>query len=66
MLTSIHEGDSTMAEVVYIGVNDAAGIQGQLFKGKKFWLSQKVPQRKRFTEEVKVSRRLVARNFDVR
>ncbi|KAI4168479.1 MAG: hypothetical protein LQ343_006366 [Gyalolechia ehrenbergii] len=53
-----------MAEVVYIGVNDAAGIQGQLFKGKKFWLSQKVPQRKRFTEEVKVSRRLVARNFD--
>ncbi|KAL8722290.1 MAG: hypothetical protein Q9225_001195 [Loekoesia sp. 1 TL-2023] len=44
-----------MAEVVYTGVTDAAGVQGQLFQGVKFWLSQKVPQRKRFIEEVKAN-----------
>ena len=47
-----------MAEVVYAGVTDAAGIYGQLFQGTRFWLSQKVPQRKRFIEEVKVYRSL--------
>lgn len=44
-----------MAETVYTGVTDAAGIQGQLFRGKKFWLSQKVPQRKRFMADVKAN-----------
>ncbi|KAL8941507.1 MAG: hypothetical protein Q9216_002189 [Gyalolechia sp. 2 TL-2023] len=44
-----------MAEVIYTGITDAAGMKGQLFKGKKFWLSQKVPQRKRFIEEVKAN-----------
>lgn len=54
-----------MAEIIYTGVTDAAGIQGQLFRGKRFWLSQKVPQRKRFVEEVKVFRRPFSWNFDV-
>lgn len=44
----------TMAQVVYTGVTDAEGIEGTLFRGTKFWLSQKVPQRKRFIDEVKV------------
>ncbi|KAL8834258.1 MAG: hypothetical protein Q9170_003845 [Blastenia crenularia] len=30
-----------MAEVVYTGVADAAGVRGQLFGGVKFWLAQK-------------------------
>ncbi|KAI4156431.1 MAG: hypothetical protein L6R39_001102, partial [Caloplaca ligustica] len=41
----------TMAQVVYTGVTDAEGIEGTLFRGTKFWLSQKVPQRKRFIDE---------------
>ncbi|KAI4286301.1 MAG: hypothetical protein L6R35_004444 [Caloplaca aegaea] len=44
-----------MAEIVYTGVIDAEGVKGNLFQGTKFWLSQKVPQRKRFIEEVKVT-----------
>ena len=44
-----------MAEVVFSGVNDHSGVQGKLFQGIKFWLSQKVPQRSRFINEVKVS-----------
>ncbi|KAL8738290.1 MAG: hypothetical protein Q9181_000879 [Wetmoreana brouardii] len=44
-----------MAQIVYTGVTDAAGIQGQLFEGTRFWLSQKVPQRKRFIDEVKAN-----------
>ncbi|KAL8701785.1 MAG: hypothetical protein Q9224_000332 [Gallowayella concinna] len=44
-----------MAEIVYTAVPDATGIQGSLFQGAKFWLSQKVPQRKRFIEEVKAN-----------
>lgn len=43
-----------MAEIVYTAVADATGIHGSLFQGVKFWLSQKVPQRSRFIEEVKV------------
>lgn len=46
-----------MAEIVYTAVTDATSFQGGLFEGAKFWLSQKVPQRKRFIEEVKVSDR---------
>ncbi|KAL9576615.1 MAG: hypothetical protein Q9212_006956, partial [Teloschistes hypoglaucus] len=41
-----------MAQTVYTGVADAAGVQGQLFEGIKFWLSQKVPSRSRFVGEV--------------
>ncbi|KAL8736682.1 MAG: hypothetical protein Q9166_000048 [cf. Caloplaca sp. 2 TL-2023] len=44
-----------MAEIVYPAVIDGTGIQGSLFQGAKFWLSQKVPQRKRFVEEVKAN-----------
>ncbi|KAI4120043.1 MAG: hypothetical protein LQ338_007201 [Usnochroma carphineum] len=44
-----------MAQVVYTGVTDAEGVQGTLFQGAKFWLSQKVPQRKRFIDEVKAN-----------
>ncbi|KAL8696518.1 MAG: hypothetical protein Q9201_007624, partial [Fulgogasparrea decipioides] len=44
-----------MAQIVYTGVTDTAGIQGQLFEGIRFWLSQKVPQRKRFIDEVKAN-----------
>ena len=43
-----------MAEVVYKGVGESAGVQGKLFKGIKFWLSQKVPQRSRFVDDVRV------------
>ncbi|KAL8645121.1 MAG: hypothetical protein Q9226_007445 [Calogaya cf. arnoldii] len=44
-----------MAEIVYTAVTDATGINGSLFQGAKFWLSQKVPQRTRFIEEVKAN-----------
>lgn len=44
-----------MAEIVYTGVTDAQGVTGNLFQGTKFWLSQKVPQRKRFIDQVKVT-----------
>ncbi|KAL8850765.1 MAG: hypothetical protein Q9221_004333 [Calogaya cf. arnoldii] len=44
-----------MAEIVYTAVTDATGINGSLFQGAKFWLSQKVPQRSRFLEEVKAN-----------
>ncbi|KAL9012911.1 MAG: hypothetical protein Q9173_002352 [Seirophora scorigena] len=44
-----------MAETVYTGVTDAQGVTGNLFQGTKFWLSQKVPQRKRFTDQVKAN-----------
>lgn len=47
-----------MAQIVYTDVADAAGVQGQLFEGIKFWLSQKVPSRRRFVEEVKVGETL--------
>ena len=43
-----------MAEVVYTGITDDARLSGSLFKGIKFWLSQRVPQRSRFIAEVKV------------
>ena len=45
-----------MAHVVYSGVGGHLELQGKLFEGIKFWISQKVPQRTRFVDEVKVSR----------
>ena len=33
------------AEVAYSGVGVDAAVQGNLFRGKKFWLAQKVPSR---------------------
>ena len=42
------------AHIVYSGAAQSAGGQNGLFAGTKFWLSQKVPQRSRFIEEVKV------------
>ncbi|KAL2044942.1 hypothetical protein N7G274_002717 [Stereocaulon virgatum] len=44
-----------MAEVVFSGATADAGIQGTLFRGIKFWVSQKVPQRARFINDVKVN-----------
>ncbi|KAL8686501.1 MAG: hypothetical protein Q9218_007061, partial [Villophora microphyllina] len=44
-----------MAQIVYTGVTNSAGVQGRLFGGTKFWLSQKVPSRSRFIEEVKAN-----------
>lgn len=45
-----------LSGVVYSGVSDEAGVQGGLFQGIKFWLSQRVPQRSRFIYEVQVRR----------
>jgi hypothetical protein len=42
-----------MAQVVYTGA-DARAMEGGLFAGKKFWLSQKLPSRSRFVDLVKV------------
>ena len=47
-----------MAQVVYATVSEDAKIQGTLFDGKKFWLSQKVPMRSSFIQQVKVSKPL--------
>ncbi|KAL8771845.1 MAG: hypothetical protein Q9209_002783 [Squamulea sp. 1 TL-2023] len=44
-----------MAEIVYTAVTDSTGLRGTLFQGARFWLSQKVPQRNRFIEEVKAN-----------
>lgn len=44
-----------MAEIVFSGVAEDAGLQGTLFQGMRFWLSHKVPQRSRFVNEVRVS-----------
>lgn len=43
-----------MAEVVYTRLANGNGTQGTLFKGRKFWLSRKVPQRSRFIAEILV------------
>ena len=43
-----------MAEVVFSGVADDVDLQGSLFQGIKFWLSQRVPQRSRFINDIKV------------
>ncbi|KAL8800103.1 MAG: hypothetical protein Q9182_005415 [Xanthomendoza sp. 2 TL-2023] len=48
-----------MAKVVYTTVADATGIQGSLFQGAKVWLSQRVPQRRRFIEEVEANGGLI-------
>ena len=46
-----------MPEVVFSGLSDGTGLQGALFHGKKFWLSQKVPLRSRYIAEIKVRQR---------
>ena len=43
-----------MADVVFTDLSPNSGLQGTLFQGKKFWLSQKVPQRSRFITDIKV------------
>ena len=48
-----------MAEVVYTSLAGGNGAQGTLFKGRKFWLSRKVPQRSRFIAEIRVQNELV-------
>ncbi|KAL9099473.1 MAG: hypothetical protein Q9163_005036 [Psora crenata] len=44
-----------MAEVIYSGAHEASDIQGKLFDGIKFWLSQRVPQRSRFVDDVRAN-----------
>ncbi|KAL9029435.1 MAG: hypothetical protein Q9196_002329, partial [Gyalolechia fulgens] len=44
-----------MADMGFTGMTDGTGIHGHIFQGKRFWLAQKVPQRKRFIEEVKAN-----------
>ncbi len=46
--------EATRAEMVFTGVSDNTDLQGTLFQGRKFWLSQKVPQRSRFIADIKV------------
>ena len=47
----------SMAAVIFSDVvTEDAGLQGTLFKGLKFWLAQRVPQRSRFIADIKVSR----------
>lgn len=43
-----------MAHIVYSGAAQPAGGRSGIFAGIKFWLSQKVPQRSRFVDDVKV------------
>lgn len=44
-----------MAQAVLSDVPPDTGLQrGSLFQGIKFWLSQKVPQRSRFINDVRV------------
>ena len=47
--------EASMAEIIYTAVTDASALRGTLFQGAKFWLSQKVPQRSRFIEQIKVN-----------
>ncbi|MCJ1478407.1 hypothetical protein MMC13_007087 [Lambiella insularis] len=42
-----------MAQVVYTGVAAGADVRGSLFQGAKFWLSQRVPSRATFIEQIK-------------
>ena len=44
-----------MAHVVYSDVAGVNDLQGDLFQGIKFWLSQRVPQRSRFIADIKAS-----------
>ena len=46
----------TMVETVFSGVASDADVRGTLFQGIKFWISQKVPMRSRFLNDVKVKR----------
>ena len=48
------ENRSAMAQVTYTGTTEAAGIRGKLFHNIRFWVSQKVPQRSRFIDDIKV------------
>lgn len=41
----IEPATSMSAEVVYSGAGVEAAVQGNLFRGQKFWLAQKVPTR---------------------
>ena len=45
--------DRPVAEVVYSEVSGDNDLQGSLFDGVKFWLSQRVPQRSRFITDIK-------------
>ena len=46
----------TMAQIIYTEPGRiGSAVMGTLFQGRKFWISQRVPSRKRFIEEVEVS-----------
>lgn len=42
------------AEVVYSGAGVEAAVQGNLFRGQKFWLAQKVPMRSTYLNLLQV------------
>ena len=42
------------AQVIFNSTTEEAGVQGSLFQDLKFWLSQRVPQRARFINDIKV------------
>lgn len=44
-----------MAKVIYSDVAAINDLQGDLFRGIKFWLSQRVPQRSRFIADINAS-----------
>ena len=47
-----------MAQIVYTRTENSKSVRtGTLFQGQKFWISQRVPSRKYFIEQVEVSDR---------
>lgn len=49
------------AEVVYSGAGAESSVQGNLFRGQRFWLAQKVPTRSNFLSLILVWRHLLSR-----
>ena len=51
-----------MAGVVFSDIaTEEAGLQGTLFKGLKFWVAQRVPQRSRFVADIKVDHKSISK-----
>lgn len=53
------------AQVVYSGVGAEYSVQGNLFRGQRFWLAQKVPTRSRFLNLILVWRHPLSRRTGV-
>ena len=52
-------------DVVYSSVANGDDVHGTLFNGTKFWLSQKVPSRTRFVEDIRVSDLIKQETFTI-